>query len=67
MSTGLNYDEVRTKFDLPRLKAMNKYWESFPPVHVMVAGYLGIKPSEKAPELSNDEQLIQLMQALGQG
>lgn len=67
MSTGLDFDQVRDQFDLPRLKAMNKYWENYPPIHIMIAGYLGIKPSEKAPELSNDEHLIQLMQALGQG
>jgi hypothetical protein len=30
--------------DLPRLYAMNDYWESHPPIHLMVAAYFGIKP-----------------------
>lgn len=31
--------------DIPRLLAMNGYWDKHPPVHLMVAAYLGIKPS----------------------
>lgn len=27
---------------------MNSYWQSHPPVHLMVAEYLGIKPKPKA-------------------
>jgi hypothetical protein len=29
--------------DLPTLAALNKYWEHTPPVHVLVARYLGFK------------------------
>lgn len=40
--------------DLPRLEAMNKYWEKFPPLHVMVAAYLGIgnNPTASADDLT---------------
>ena len=30
--------------DLPRLKALSDYWADHPPMHLMVAAYLDIKP-----------------------
>lgn len=46
--------------DLPRLYAMNDYWDSHPPMHVMVAAYLGIKPKNtKATE--NDPAEIEAL------
>jgi hypothetical protein len=44
--------------DLPRLYAMNDYWQQHPPVHIMVAAYLGIKPaatSNISTPVQNDE------------
>lgn len=29
---------------LPRLYALNKYWEIHPPSHILVAAYMGYKP-----------------------
>ena len=29
---------------LPRVYALNEYWHAHPPVHLMIAAYLGIKP-----------------------
>lgn len=41
--------------DLPRLYAMNDYWDAHPPVHIMVAAYLGIKPkARKTTPIEND-------------
>lgn len=34
--------------DLPRLEAMNTYWRNHPPLHLMVAAYLGIKSEPKS-------------------
>lgn len=34
--------------DLPRLEAMNTYWRNHPPLHLMVASFLGIKPEPKS-------------------
>lgn len=28
--------------DIPRVLAMNRYWEKHPPLHLMVAAYLGV-------------------------
>jgi hypothetical protein len=52
--------------DIPRLEAMNKYWKSYPPVHVMIAGYLGIKP-ESAPKKMSEAEIAELMQQFPQG
>ena len=32
---------------LPRLYALNKYWEIHPPAHILVAAYMGYKPCEQ--------------------
>lgn len=32
---------------LPRLAAMESYWESNPPVHQLIAAYMGYKKPEK--------------------
>jgi hypothetical protein len=53
MCTGWTFDQVGEQFDLPRLKAMQSYWEGNPPTHIMIARYLGIKPKE-APKPDND-------------
>jgi hypothetical protein len=56
-STGWTWDYVSEHVDLPRLNAMNEYWAQFPPVHIMVAGYMGYKPKEK-PEENNFDELF---------
>jgi hypothetical protein len=48
---------------VPRLKAMTAYWQHSPPVHMMVAAYLGIggKKEEKADnmdEFLRDAQFV---------
>ena len=70
MSTGWTFDQVAEQFDLPRLKAMIAYWKHKPPVHVMIASYLGIdgKPIQKFddPEQQNSG-LIDALNAFQQG
>jgi hypothetical protein len=33
---------------LPRLYALNKYWEMHPSSHILVAAYMGYKPREQS-------------------
>lgn len=47
-STGMSWDAVLTELDLPRLQALNSYWRSHPPLHIMVAAHLGIKPQPQS-------------------
>ena len=32
---------------MPRLKALNRYWRAHPPVHLLVAAYLGYEAPEE--------------------
>ena len=43
-NTGYTWDEVG-RLTIPRLRALMRYWEQHPPVHLLVAAYLGFKPS----------------------
>jgi hypothetical protein len=51
MSTGWTWREVETELDLPTLAALSTYWRAHPPVHLMVAAYLGLGEKPKAPEM----------------
>lgn len=46
---------------LPRLDAMNAYWERNPPLHQLVAAYMGFKSEEKPKDVS------ELVAAMGGG
>lgn len=63
--TGLDWDTIGETFDLPRLAAMNAYWKDRPPVHLMVAAYLGIKPASQSSEDAPD--LMQVLEQFPQG
>lgn len=68
MSTGMTFDEVLDQLDFPSLKGFTDYWRSHPPVHVMVAAYLGIEPKKKAdkPREMDATVLAELMTAFEQ-
>lgn len=47
---------MRRDWDMVMVGHMTGYWRSHPPVHVLVAGYLGYKPESdvtSAPDLAN--------------
>lgn len=54
--TGWTWCYIADHLDLPRLEALNKHWANSPPVHSMVAAYLGIKPKEKPKAADLDDQ-----------
>lgn len=51
--------------DIPRLEALNRYWEHSPPVHQLVARYLGIKPPAKP--IPEADQAAALMRMIDEG
>lgn len=66
MSTGMNFEQVLDQLDLPSLAGFTAYWESHPPVHIMVAAYFGIEPKASAttaPRANDDAVLASLMSA----
>lgn len=42
--TGWTWEYIAEHLDLPRLDSLNRYWAQHPPVHMLVAQYMGIKP-----------------------
>lgn len=52
--TGHTPAQLRHEWDLPMVGHMTTYWHNHPPVHVLVAGYMGYKPDTEitaAPDL----------------
>jgi len=39
---------------IPRLCALNKYFEINPPIHILLAGYVGYKPHKKNDDNPDD-------------
>lgn len=48
--------------DIPRLDAMNSHWADSPPVHVMLARFLGYEKKTQPQSAANsDEEMAQLL------
>ena len=47
MCTGWEWDYVGQHMDIPRWRAMQRYLKRWPPLHQMVAVYLGLGKEEK--------------------
>ncbi len=43
---------------LPRLAALNRYWADHPPVHLMIAAYLGIKPGSEKRRMATFDDFV---------
>lgn len=51
MATGWTYEYIDEFVTLPRLAALSAHWAQYPPVHISVAAFVGIKmqaPAEMA-------------------
>ena len=59
ISTGMTIEQVRSEFDIPRIEALNKYHAKYPPLHIMVAAYLGIGGKEEEIQEVTPEILSQ--------
>lgn len=58
--------QIEQEWDFPFLDGWNKYSRSHPPLHIMVAAYLGIKPEQPKPAIDDGMRLInELTGALG--
>lgn len=67
MSTGMTYDEVLDQLDLPAVQGFTRYWERYPPVHVMVASYFGIpsdSSSSSKARSNSDDDIAKLLEQL---
>lgn len=62
----MSWDEVLDQLDLPALAALTRYWHRHPPVHVMVAAYVGYKGDDEPKAESSEAAIEQLMAAFPQ-
>ncbi len=44
--TGWTWDHVETTLTVPRLRALHEEWQRHPPMPVLFAAWLGVKPRE---------------------
>lgn len=67
--TGWTWDYIGEHMTLDRLGALTKYWNSHPPMHLMVAAYLGIKPTRggRGQDKGDLGELIGALGAMGIG
>ncbi len=65
----MSIETIRAEFDIPRLQAFKNYTKAHPPVHVMIAAYLGIT-TESVPAGNTEDvykrQEAELKQLLAQ-
>lgn len=57
-STGWTWEYIAEHVDLPRLKALTDYWQQQPPVHVMVAAYLGCSKKTSQQPIQNASEFV---------
>ena len=56
--TGRPWDELEDTLTWPRINALCRYWQDHPPVHELVAAYMGVKPENK--EQNSLAELIEM-------
>lgn len=49
------------------MKDLLGYWKESPPVHVLVAGYLGLKPNRQPAKEATEEDILAIAAMFGQG
>lgn len=65
MSTGWRLAEIRD-LTLWDVKDLNDYWATCPPMHVLVAQYLGVyKPTPAAKDKTTPDKLKELASVFG--
>ena len=66
MTFGWTWEYVDEYMTLPRLREITDYWEYQPPVHLLIARYLGIKgKTADKPMDANNNNASEFFSALG--
>jgi hypothetical protein len=65
MTFGWTWEYVDEYMTLPRLSEIAEYWEHQPPVHLLVARYLGVKPKTADKPLTTDDNAADFFKQLG--
>jgi hypothetical protein len=54
-ATGWEWDYVEETLDFPRLLALREQWARHPPVHILLAAFVGYKPKKTSADNSPQE------------
>ncbi len=58
--TGWTWDYVEDTLTVPRLKSLYVEWKKHPPIPILLAAFMGIKPVEKG----EPSELVERLQAM---
>lgn len=58
-ATGWTWEYIDEFMTLPRYEEMREYWDDNPPVHIMVAAYLGHGEKQGQQDGGSIEELMQ--------
>lgn len=65
-STGWTWDECLDQLDTPRMAALEAIWLRWPPVHKLLAAFIGYKaPEEQAKQYITPEVADRIIQSGG--
>ncbi|MDQ9009038.1 hypothetical protein RFI36_04665 [Acinetobacter gerneri] len=74
LSTGRDFEYLRSEFDIPRLKALNAYQSKVPPVEVgvqrlcrLIEAFMGIEDSSNQQNDDEDDDLFSDLANFPQG
>jgi hypothetical protein len=59
MSLGWSWEDAREQLDIPRINALQSYWRTNPPTHVLVKAYMRYKPDASLDAPSGDAPAAQ--------
>ncbi|QMT41238.1 hypothetical protein [Neisseria shayeganii] len=59
-STGWTWDYVAENIDLPRIQHLSEYWRRHPPVHILVASYIGYRAPDPATLAAEEAEAVQM-------
>lgn len=62
-SFGWTWDYIDKEMTLPRLYEINRYFENHPPVHILLAAFMGVK---QKPTMKKEEDLDAMIAELSQ-
>lgn len=59
-STGWEWGQI-DNLDLSKVEVLVKYYNEHPPLHLMVASFLDIKPSPETPKVVDNSEFLRML------
>lgn len=62
---GWTWEYIDDHMTVPRLSTFTEYWKSHPPMHLLVAAYLGVESPKENKKMS-EADILELMNTVPQ-